>query len=96
MKYRILTTKLFEKSLKRCMKRGYPMEKLRTAMKILESNGTLPPEYRPHILSGDHAGEWEAHIAPDWLLTWEQNDDELILLMLSTGTHSDLFGKTRR
>lgn len=78
------------------MKLGYPMEKLRTAMKILASDGTLPPEYRPHILSGNHVGEWEAHIAPDWLLTWEQNDDELILLMLSTGTHSDLFGKTRR
>ena len=96
MKYRVLTTKLFEKSLKRCQKRGYPIEKLRAAIKILASTGSLPLEYHPHMLSGNHAGEWEAHIASDWLLTWEQNDDELILLMLSTGPHSDLFGKTRR
>ena len=27
---------------------------------------------------------------------WKQNDTELTLLMLTTGTHSDLFGKTRR
>lgn len=72
------------------------MDKLREAVKMLASTGALPEKYRPHKLQGNHAGEWEAHIAPDWLITWEQNDDELILLMLSTGTHSDLFGKTRR
>ena len=37
-----------------------------------------------------------SYIKPDWLLVWEQNDDELTLLMLTTGTHSDVFGKTRR
>ncbi len=31
------------------------------------------------------------HIQPDWLLVWEQNDNQLTLLMLNTGTHSDLF-----
>ena len=39
------------------------------------------------------AGEWECHIKPDWLLVWEQNDTDLILLMLNTGAHSDIFGK---
>ena len=34
---------------------------------------------------------WECHINPDWLLTWQQNDNELIILLVSTGTHSDLF-----
>ena len=28
---------------------------------------------------------------PNWLLIWNQYDDELELLMLNTGTHSDLF-----
>lgn len=59
-------------------------------------NGTLPSEYKPHILHGNHEGEWEAHVESDWLLIWEQNDMELTLLMLTTGTHSDLFGKTKR
>jgi len=34
----------------------------------------------------------ECHIQPDWLLVWTQNDNELILLLTNTGTHSDLFG----
>ena len=94
--YRFSTTKRFDKALKLCKKRGYDIEKLRKAIKILVENGTLPPEYKPHILHRNHEGEWEAHIESDWLLVWEQNDQELTLLMLTTGTHSDLFGKTRR
>lgn len=27
----------------------------------------------------------------DWLLLWQQDDKELVLLFLDTGTHSDLF-----
>ena len=33
----------------------------------------------------------KCRIQPDWLLVWEQNDNQLTLLMLNTGTHSDLF-----
>ena len=32
-------------------------------------------------------------IQPNWLLVWEINNQELILVLLNTGTHSDLFGK---
>lgn len=94
--YRLRTTKRFDKALKLCQKRGYPMKKLQEAIQMLVDNGSLPSEYRPHLLHGNHEGEWEAHIESDWLLVWEQNDMELTLLMLTTGTHSDLFGKTRR
>ena len=94
--YRLSTTKKFDKALKLCRKRGYPIEKLHKAISLLVENGVLPSEYKPHLLRGNHDGEWEAHIGPDWLLIWEQNDTELTLLMLTTGTHSDLFGKTKR
>ena len=96
MMYSFDTTKRFDKALKQCKKRGYPLEKLREAIKILVDTGSLPQKYHPHILHGNHEGEWEAHIEPDWLLVWEQNDDKLTLLMLTTGTHSDIYGKTRR
>lgn len=69
MMYQLFTTKQFDKALKRCKKRGYPMEEIKTAIKILVENGKLPPEYKPHILHGNHEGEWEAHIESDWLLT---------------------------
>lgn len=96
MDYTVKITKNFKKNVALCKRRGYPMHLLREALGILIDTGTLPESYRPHILSGNHDGEWEAHICSDWLITWERHDNELLLVMLSTGTHSDLFGKTKR
>ena len=96
MAYTIKTTKTFDKDMERCIKRGYPMDDLRTAMKLLERDGSLPAEYKTHKLKGDRKNQWECHIKPDWLLIWEQHDQELILVMINTGTHSDLFGKNKR
>lgn len=97
MKYRITTTKRFDKSVLRCISRGYDIKKLKDVMSLLESEGKLPSSYRSHKLKG-YKGDnvWECHIEPDWLLIWEQYDDQLLLIMVSTGTHSDLFGKNRR
>ncbi len=58
----------------------------------MAETGELPEEYRPHKLVGKYSGKWECHIEPDWLLVWDKNDSELILLLLDTGTHSDIFG----
>lgn len=89
--YSIKYSSRFDKSLKRCYKRGMDIEKLREVISMLERSGSVPAQYRPHRLSGDYAGCWECHIKPDWLLIWKQNDTELVLLMVDTGTHSDLF-----
>lgn len=89
--YNVITSKAFEKDYKRCQKRGLNIKLLQDAISILASDGKLPPEYRPHILSGKYAGIWECHIKGDWLMTWRQYDDRLELLMLNTGSHSDLF-----
>ena len=91
--YILNTTKQFEKDLKRCIKRGFPMEELRAVLSALIAEGKVAAKYKPHKLSGNHAGEWECHIKPDWLLIWEQNDTQLTLLMLNTGTHADIFDK---
>ena len=89
--YEIRMTKTFRKDAERCRKRGYDMELLKTAIRLLESDGKLPATYRPHKLSAQYDGCWECHLKPDWLLIWEQNDTELVLLFTGTGTHSDLF-----
>ena len=92
-KYKIVTSNKFEKSLKRCVKRGLDMTRLAQVLALLEESGdVLPEKYRQHRLTGNYAGCWECHIQPDWLLVWKQNDTELILLMVDTGTHSDIFG----
>ena len=89
--YSIDYTKRFKKDLKRCQKRGLDIQLILDAIALLRTSGTLPMKYRPHKLSGNMKGQWECHIEPDWLMTWEQNDMELTLLFLQTGTHSDLF-----
>ena len=80
-----------DRDLEICKKRGLKLSLLYTVIEQLKLNGTLPKQYRAHKLSGNYANYWECHIKGDWLLIWEQNDDELILILTSTGTHSDLF-----
>ncbi|MBR6181014.1 MAG: type II toxin-antitoxin system YafQ family toxin [Prevotella sp.] len=94
--YEIRMTHTFRKDTERCKKRGFNMELLKAAIQKLESDGQLPDKYRPHKLTGNYTNCWECHLKPDWLLVWEQNDKELILLFTGTGTHSDLFGKKKR
>jgi mRNA interferase YafQ len=89
--YKIQYTNRFKKDVKRCFKRGLDLSLLETAISILELTGNLPSNYKPHPLKGNFTNSMECHIQPDWLLIWEQNDDELILLFMSTGSHSDLF-----
>lgn len=91
MKYEIEYSGEFKKAMKRCQKRGLQLDPLKKVIALLAENGTLPAEYKPHILSGKYAGIWECHVRPDWLLLWKQNDVKLTLLILNTGTHSDLF-----
>lgn len=92
MKYTIERTTQFKKSFKRCIKRGMKLDLFYKVVTILSSEGKLPAEYKPHKLSGDFANCWECHISPDWLLVWQQNDKELVLLLIETGSHSDIFG----
>ena len=80
--YQLLYTNRFKKDVKRAVKRGYDMSLLKEVIKLLQETGTLPPEYKPHILSGTYAGKHECHIKSDWLLIWEQDDNTLTLLFL--------------
>ncbi|MBO4613162.1 MAG: type II toxin-antitoxin system YafQ family toxin [Bacteroidaceae bacterium] len=91
MAYTVRISNRFKKQFRLCMKRGLDMELINEAMRLLAANGSLPAKYRPHKLSGNLQGVWECHIEPDWLMIWEQNDTQLTLLFLQTGTHSDLF-----
>ena len=86
---RLLTTKRFEKDLKRAIKRGKDLDKLWKIIKLLLDNKPLEKRHRPHPLSGNYDRAWECHIEPDWLLIWNQEVDQLVLSR--TGTHSDLF-----
>ena len=91
MAYSINYSGQFRNSLKRSRKRGLDIKLLQEVIELLVKDGKLPSSYRPHILHGKLEGVWECHIKGDWLLLWKQNDKELTLLLLDTGTHSDLY-----
>ncbi len=81
----------FKKDFKRIVRRGYNIKLLEKVIELLANEETLPEKYKDHSLIGDYADCRECHIAPDWLLIYKVNDDELILYLTRTGTHSDLF-----
>jgi len=73
-------------------KRGYDMELLNSAIKILIATGTLPiDKYKTHQLKGNFINFMEAHLQPDWLLIWRINKNAVTIVLTHTGTHSDLF-----
>lgn len=90
--YGVTYTNRFKKALKKCSKRGLNLKTFEKVIDILRTTGAVPLEYRPHKLNAKFNFAWECHIEPDWLFVWEQNDNELTLIFIDTGTHSDIFG----
>ena len=86
---RIAQRRQFRSDLRRQKRRGKDIEDLIAAVELLAEQGTLPPSYRPHQLSGEWRGVWECPIEPDWLLIYIVTNEEVRLIR--TGTHSDLF-----
>ena len=81
----------FKKDYKRLKKRKYDLNALKQTVSLLASGEPLPQSYRDHALVGQYAGCRECHIAPDWLLVYEIREQELILYLTRTGSHSDIF-----
>lgn len=93
MKYEIFRTSQFKKSYKLCVKRGFPIEELVTVITKLANDIPLDEKYHDHELTSKLKGIRECHIRSDWLLEYKKTETKLILTLIDTGTHSDLFGK---
>ena len=91
--YNIRPTTKFQKDLKRVKKRGFDISLLTDIIKKLAAGEPLPEKYRDHALvnSRDYKGMRECHIQPDWLLVYKVVQETLILKLIRTGSHSDLF-----
>lgn len=82
---------MFKKDFKRIKKRGYDISRLEKIVESLANEVPLPEQFKDHNLSGNYNGFRECHIAPDWLLIYQVNNNELVLVLSRTGSHSDLF-----
>lgn len=82
-------TTQFEKDLRRMLRRGKRVEKIKIVLAALINQEPLSERYRDHPLTGDYKNRRECHIEPDWLLIYKLLEDEIIFER--TGSHSDLF-----
>jgi len=83
----------FKKDYKKAVKRGLDIKELETVFFLLSTEQKLPDKFRDHALtdSRNYKGMRECHIEPDWLLVYQIVKSELILNLVRTGSHSDLF-----
>lgn len=89
--YAIKATNAFRRSYKRAKKRGLDLNKLEKIIDLLATGQTLPASIHDHPLRGNWSNYRECHIEPDWLLIYYRLDDLLVLTLVDTGTHADLF-----
>ena len=92
MKFEVVKSRQFKKSLKKMLRRGKDINKLEAVVSMLARGESLPARYKDHALSGDLTGLRDCHIENDWvLLYFYTTTGELILTLTDTGTHADLF-----
>ena len=69
------------------------LHEFEVVVELLANGEVIPEKYRDHPLknTNDYQDCRELHIKPDWLLIYKYYSDEVILLLIRTGSHSDLF-----
>lgn len=91
MKFDIRPSNQFKKDVKLAKKRGLNLDLLIETIDKLANGEMLDVKYKDHQLTGNYSTFRECHIQPDWLLIYKVIDEELVLVVFRTGTHSDLF-----
>ncbi|MBO4604820.1 MAG: type II toxin-antitoxin system YafQ family toxin [Clostridiales bacterium] len=86
-------TTQFKKDYKLAKKRGLDTDELAKTVDLLLTGEPLPEGYHDHELnnSKQYKNVRECHIQPDWLLIYQIIGDNVVLRLLRTGSHSDLF-----
>lgn len=91
MVYELKKTSQFKASYKLAKKRGLDISLLEDVVEKLRTDKPLEKKYHNHELAGKFKGVWECHIQPNWLLLYYKDKDVLVLTLVDTGTHSDIF-----
>ncbi|HBW73704.1 MAG TPA: type II toxin-antitoxin system YafQ family toxin [Candidatus Magasanikbacteria bacterium] len=67
------------------------IKEVRKTIVFLANGEGLSEKYRNHRLIGDMQDCFECHALPDWLLIYRKHEDILVLELIGTGSHSELF-----
>jgi mRNA interferase YafQ len=87
---RVVFKSRFKKDLKKLKSSNRKEDDLLSLIEVLANQQPLEERFRDHALVGNFDGCRECHIRPDWLLIYQANQTDLVLIR--TGTHNDLFG----
>lgn len=87
----IVWTSKFKKDYKLIMRRNLDISLLDKCIRMIANREELPPKFCDHELSGDWSGYRECHVKSDWLFVHCIKDNDLVLICVRTGSHSDLF-----
>ena len=92
--YTVLPSAKYKRTRKLAKKRGLDMDLLDWCIDQLAQDIPLPENWRDHQLKGNLKRFRECHIggSGDWLLVYEKWETKMILYLLGTGSHADLFG----
>ena len=92
-KYEVLYSNSFKKDVKKVKRQGKDITKLDKVINDLSLGKKLDAKYKNHKLNNNKyfIDCMECHIEPDWLLVYKIKEKELILLLVSTGSHSKTF-----
>ncbi|EHN58754.1 type II toxin-antitoxin system YafQ family toxin [Oenococcus kitaharae] len=96
----IKQTPSFERQLKKLAKKHFPVSVLKACLKALaEQDQAILKRIKDHALKGKWRGYREFHparygsygqIYDSWIVIYQLNDEELVLLLVATGSHEIL------
>jgi mRNA interferase YafQ len=90
--YKVTNTNRYEKDLKRIASNPKLVKEINDVVRLLAASDIpLPQKYKDHGLKGKFIDFRECHVRPDWLLVYKKDKTDLILVLVQTGTHSQLF-----
>ena len=92
-KYQIDYTSSFKKQFRKAIRQGKDLKKFEHVINHLANGEELEEKYRDHNLQDNkyYKNCRECHIEPDWLLVYKIENELLILILVATGSDSDLF-----
>jgi len=88
-------TSNFKKQLKKILKQGKDPNILLDVITKLANKEELDAKYKNHSLIDDKTYRDcnECHLKPDWLLVYKYINNNLILVLIATGSHSEILNK---
>jgi mRNA interferase YafQ len=91
--FKIKIAPTYKRAFKRLVKSGRAkdVKKLEGVIGLIASGQKLDKKHKNHFLTGKMSEFQECHIKDDLLLIYFKNKQNLVLVLINTGNHSELF-----